>query len=118
MKTFVIPQENSNVSSLLRIPWFQRVDTKFFIYKKEIHIKDTKKGEVVSQILCSTTNSENTQFQANKKDKVVIDKLFEEKDIENDIENSYSKEELDKKLFDQDFQKFLVMTLNITQNLR
>lgn len=103
MRVFIIPKENLNVSFLPGLPWLWSVDIKFFIQKKEIHIKDIKKKETVSQIFYLTTLFEGTRFQASRKDKVVIDKSFEGKDIKNDIEDSFFEEESDEKPFDQDF---------------
>lgn len=62
MWAFITPKEYPNVSLLLKLLWLQSVDVKLFIHKKEIHIKDTKKGEEVFQILFLTTTSENTHF--------------------------------------------------------
>lgn len=118
MWAFVTPKENPNVSLLLGLPWLRSVDAKLFIQKKEIHIGDTKKGETVSQIPCSTTLSEGTHFQASKKDKIVVDKSSEGGDTKDDVRDTSSEEESDKEPSDQDFSKVLVMTLKIIQNLR
>lgn len=59
--------------------------------------------EALFEILCSTTHSESTQFQASKKNKVVVDELPEEKDIKNNIGISSFKEKLDEELFYQNF---------------
>ncbi len=92
--TFITPKENSHVSLLLGLPWFRSVDTKLFIQKKEIHIGDTKKGEIVSHIPCSTTLFEDTRFQASIKGKAVIDDSSEEDNIKHEDGNS-SKEKSD-----------------------
>ena len=103
MWAFVTPKENPNVSLLLGLFWLQSVDAKLFIQKKEIHIGDTKKQETISQILYSTTVSKGTQFQANKKEKIVVDESSEEEDIEDNVEDSFSKKESNEELFDQNF---------------
>ena len=103
MWAFVTPKENPNVSLLLGLPWLRSVDAKLFIQKKEIHIGDTKKGEAVSQISCSTTLSEGTQFQASKRDKVVVDESSNGETTESNIEDISSENESDEESSDQDF---------------
>lgn len=94
------------------------MDAKLFIQKKEIHIRDTKKVETLSQIPCSTTLSESIWFKAGKKNKVVEDELSEEADIENDIGHISSSKESDEEPSDQDFWRVLVMILKEIQNPR
>ena len=89
MWEFVTPKENSNVNLLTGSLWLRSVDAKLFIQKEEIHIGNTKKEEAISQIFCSTTLSERTWFQANKKDKDVVDESSEGKDKENDMEEIF-----------------------------
>ena len=102
MWTFVTSKKNPNVSLLLGLPSLQSVDAKLFIQKKEIHIEYTKKGETVSQTCCSITVSEGTQFQASKNKKIVVDKLSEEKDIDNNIGDSSFSEESNEEPSDRD----------------
>lgn len=78
------------------------MDAKLFIPKKEIYIRDNKNIEVVFQIPCSTTPSEDTHFQANSKSIVNIDKSSEEEDIKHEDEKSIEVES-DKKSSDQGF---------------
>ena len=59
---FVTPKEKPNVSLLLGLSWLQSIDTRLYIQKKEIHIGDSEKGDVIFQIPCSTTVSEDTCF--------------------------------------------------------
>lgn len=57
---------------------------------------------MVSQILCSTTPSKNTQFEASSKSQINVDESLKEEDT--DISDAYSAdEESDKKLSGQDF---------------
>ena len=87
---------------MLGLPWLWSVDAKLFIQKKEIHIGDIKKREVVSQIPCSTTSSEDTQFEASSKSQIDADESSEEEDI--DSSDTYnSDEESEEELSDQDF---------------
>ena len=62
MWAFVTPKKNLNISLLLELPWFQSIDAKLFIQKKEIYIGNTKKEETVSQIPYSTTLSKDIRF--------------------------------------------------------
>lgn len=66
-------------------------------------IEDIQKGEVVSQITCLITLSKDTQFSASKKNKAITNKLYIEKDTENNIEDCFFEEESNKKYFDRDF---------------
>ncbi len=102
MWAFIIPKENPYVSLLLGSSWLQSIDAKLFIQKKEIHIGDTKKGEIVSHIPCSTTLSEDTCFQASIKGKAVMDESSEEDDTEHENGNS-SGEESDEESSEHDF---------------
>ena len=87
---------------MLGLPWLRSVDVKLFIQKKEIYISNIKKEEVVSQILCSTTSSEKTHFEANIKNQIDTDELLKEEDIDN-FDTYNSDEESEEELFDQDF---------------
>ena len=78
-------------------------------------MRDTKKGEIVSHIPCSTTLSEDAHFQASSKGKAVVDKSSKENDTKNKNEDS-SEKESDKEFSEQDFSKVLVMTLKILQS--
>lgn len=95
-------KDNPNISLLLGLPWFWSVDAKLFIQKKEIHISNIKKREVVSQISYYTTSFEKTQFEADSKNPMNADKSSKEENIDSsDIYNF--DEELKEKLSDQDF---------------
>ena len=102
MWAFFTSKDNSNVSLLHGLLWLQNVDVKLFIWNKKIYIRDTKKGEAVFQISCSTTPSEDTRFQANSKSKVDIDKSPEKKNIENRDGDSIEVES-DNESFNQSF---------------
>ena len=96
------PKGNPNVSFLLGLLWLWSVDAKLFIQKKEIHIGDIKKREVVSQIPYSTTSSKETQLEASSKNQIDADESSEEEDM--DSSDTYnSDEESEKELSDQDF---------------
>ena len=86
---------------LLGLPWLRSIDTKLFIQKKEIHIRDSKKKEAVSQISYSITPSEDTCFQSSDKGRANINKTSE-KDIEHEDKVS-SEEESDDKSSDKGF---------------
>ena len=118
MWAFIMSKENPNVCLLLGLPWLQSVDAKLFIQKKEIHIRNTKKGETVSSIPCSTTVSEGTQFQTSKKEKIVVDKSSEKEDTKDNVGDNSSEKKLDKEPSIQDFYNVLVMTLKVVPNLR
>ena len=72
---------------------------KLFIQKKEIHIRDTKTGKAVLQILCSTTSFEDTRFRAGNKTKAIIDNTSTKDDTEHENRDSF-KEESDETFFD------------------
>ena len=100
---FVTPKDNPNISLLLELLWLWSVDAKLFIQEKEIHIGNIKKREVITQILCSTTFSKKTQFEASCKNQINKDKSSKETDI--DSSNIYnSDEKSEKDLSDQDFE--------------
>lgn len=80
MWVFVTPKDNPNVGLLLGFPWLRSVDAKLLIQKKEIHIGDVKEGETVFQIPCSTTTSEDTQFDAKKRGKADTEISSDEED--------------------------------------
>lgn len=65
---------------------------KTFYIKKEIHIKNTKKEKTVFQILYSITLSENTRFEAGKRDKIIVNKWSKIENIENNMKKKFSKE--------------------------
>ena len=58
----------------------------------------------VSQILYSTTFSEDTQFKADSKNQIDVDKSSKEERIDNFVSYNFDKE-AKKKLSDQDFEK-------------
>lgn len=66
-------------------------------------MKISKKRETISQIPCSNTIFKDTELQASKKEKIVVDKSTEEKDMENNGGDSFSEKKSNGKPFDQDF---------------
>lgn len=52
-----------------------------YSYRKKIFI--LKKGEVVSQIPCSTSSFENTRFKASSQSRIDVDESSKEEDIDN-----------------------------------
>ena len=92
MWAFVTAKDNSYVSLLLDIPWVRSVDSNLFIQKKEIHIRDSKKREAISQISYSITPSEYTYFQTNSKGRVNVNELSSKKDIQHEDGDSYEEE--------------------------
>ena len=69
---------------LLGLPWLRSVDAKLYIQKKEIHIRDSKKGEAIFQIPCSTTTFKDINFYANNKNKANIDESSDKEDTEHE----------------------------------
>lgn len=51
ISAFITPKDNPNVSLLFGLPWLRSVDAKLLILKKEIHIRDVKKGRQSSRFL-------------------------------------------------------------------
>lgn len=70
----------------------------------------------MSEIFYSTTVFESTQFEASKKEKIVIKKSSKEEDIEDKFRDSFLNEESDKQSSDHNFSIFLVMTLKVVPN--
>lgn len=75
----------------------------FSYKKKEIYIENTMKREAVFQILCSINFSESTQFQASKKDKIIVDKSSNRKITKSNIRDIFFEDKLNKKFSNQNF---------------
>ena len=73
---------------LLVLSWLQSIDVKLFIQKKEIHIGDIKKKEMVSKISYFTISSTDIHFQTSIKNKAIIDNSTEEDNTKHDNRNS------------------------------